>query len=122
LLEDAEYEKQLQRLSGLPKFPQVPAAQKELVRALRRISDSDKDFLHKLISDVIDTATVCPTPADLIQRAGAKRQHAHASIGHVDCPHCHGSGFVTTLRKVSVAGIAPYETEFAAACKCRGGN
>lgn len=42
--------------------------------------------------------------------------------GRADCPQCHGSGYVTTTRQVAIAGIAPYETEFAAVCTCRGGR
>jgi hypothetical protein len=120
LLDDAEYEKQVQRLSGLPKFPQLPAAQKELIRGLRRISDTDVGFLHKLISDVVDTATVCPTPSELIQMAGAKRHRTYTSVGKADCPQCEGSGFVTTIRNVALPGLEPYEAEFAAPCQCRG--
>ena len=119
LLADSVYEEEVERLSGLPKFPQLPKAQQELRRALRRISESDGEFLHKLISDVVDSATICPTPAELITVAGAKRHRAQQSIGKPDCDLCAGAGFITIMRKVSVPGIEPYESEFAAACKCR---
>src|SRR4030095_1561898 len=120
LLEDEAYQKQVQRLSGLPKFPLVPAAQGELRRALRRISETDIGFIRKLIDDLVDTATVCPLPGDLIRLAGEKRQRVQATIGKADCELCGGSGFVSVTRRVAIAGIAPYETEFAAVCKCRG--
>jgi hypothetical protein len=120
LLEDADYDKQVERLSGLPKFPQLPAAQKELRRALRRISDTDIGFLRHLLDEVVDTATVCPTPSELIQMAGAKRHRTYASIGKTDCKLCGGSGFVTTMRRVSPLGMDPYDAEFAEVCTCRG--
>jgi hypothetical protein len=97
----------------------VPSAQKELRRALRRISDSDEAFLHKLISDAVDTALVCPTPADLLRMAGEKRQRIEKSVGATDCPDCGGSGFLSTTHMVKPAGLEPYETDFAAPCACR---
>jgi hypothetical protein len=122
LLDDAAYDKEVERLSGLPKFPQLPAAQKELRRSLRRISETDIDFLHRLVGEVIDTALTCPTPADLIQIAGAKRARVKTTVGNADCERCQGSGFVTITRRVSVSGIEPYDAEFAALCACRGGK
>lgn len=125
-LEDADYDKQVERLSGLPKFPALPTAQKELRRAMRRITETDIAFLRKLIDDVVDTATVCPTPADLIQMAGAKRnrtaQNTHETIGRPDCPYCEGTGFTIFYRRVSPGGVEPYEASFAAVCTCRGGG
>jgi hypothetical protein len=119
-LEDADYDKQVERLSGLPKFPQVPTAQKEIRRALRRISETDIGFLRKLIDDVVDSAMVCPTPADLIRFAGEKRNRVQTSPGKPDCEACRGSGFVTTVRRVELHGVEPYDADFAAVCKCRG--
>jgi hypothetical protein len=121
-LEDSDYDKQVERLSGLPKFPQVPTAQKELRRALRRISDSDIGFLRKLIDDIVDSAAVCPSPADLIRVAGEKRHRANQSVGKPDCPKCHGSGFVSFTRKVEIPGMKPYDGDFGAVCPCRGGK
>lgn len=122
LLDDIQYEKEVERMSALPKFPQIPAAQKELRRALRRISETDIEFIHRLISDVIDQAFTCPTPADLIRIAGEKRARVKTSVGLADCERCDGSGFVTVVRKVTLPGIEPYEAEFAALCTCRGGK
>jgi len=119
LLDDVTYDKEVSRLSGLPFFPVAPTAQKELRRALRRISETDLDFLHRLISDVIDQAVACPTPADLIRIAGEMRQRIKSHVGNPDCPMCEGSGFVTIVRKVKVSGLEPYEAEFAEVCKCR---
>ena len=121
-LDEPFYDGQIERMSSLAKFPHLPAGKQEIRRALRRISETDGDFITHLISDVVDTATACPTPAELIQRAGAKRHSAHASVGNADCELCHGSGFVTIVRKVALPGLAPYESEFAAACTCRGGK
>jgi hypothetical protein len=121
-LEDADYDKQVERLSGLPKFPHLPAAQHEIRRALRRISETDIAFIRRLIDEIVDTAAVCPTPAELIQAAGAKRHRVQTTAGKPDCEICGGSGFVTTVRKVALPGIAPYEAEFAAVCTCREGR
>jgi hypothetical protein len=122
LLEEEFYDGQIERMSSLEKFPHVPAAKQEVRRTLRRISESDPDFIRHLISYVVDTARVFPTPADLLRMAGEKRQRVQTSIGKPDCKRCGGSGFVTTVRKVSPSGIAPYEAEFAAVCTCRGGR
>jgi hypothetical protein len=121
-LPDDFYDKQIERMSGLQKFPLLPMAQKEIRRALRRIAETDGDFITSLISEVVDTATICPTPADLITMAGAKRHRTNTSVGKANCDRCQGSGFVTTVRTVSVPGIQSYETEFAAVCACRGGR
>jgi hypothetical protein len=119
-LADAIYDREIGRMANLTGFPLLPAAQLEYRRVLRRISETDGDFLHKLITDVIDSVTVCPTPAELIQRAGAIRHRARPTAGNAGCERCGGSGFVTTVRQVAIAGIAPYEAEFAAVCTCRG--
>jgi hypothetical protein len=120
LLSDETYDTEVARLSGLPKFPQVPTAQKELRRALRRISETDIDFIHRLISDVIDQTEACPTPADLIRIAGDMRARVKTTVGNTHCEICGGSGFVTTVRAVKISGLAPYDAEFAEVCSCRG--
>jgi hypothetical protein len=120
LLADVIYDEQVERLSGLSKFPALPKARQELCHALRRITEADGEFLHRLISDVVDTHSVCPTPAELIQLAGAKRHRTRTNLGKADCELCQGSGFVTTIRKVALPGLEPYDAEFAAACTCRG--
>lgn len=122
LLADETYDTEVARLSGLPKFPAVPTAQKELRRALRRISETDIGFIHRLISDVIDQALVCPTPADLIRIAGEMRARVPANVGRLDCDDCQGTGFVTVTRKVQPPSLEPYEAEFAERCRCRSGN
>lgn len=121
-LPDKFYDDQIERLSGLPKFPVLPLAQREFRRALRRISDSDGEFIHKLINDVIDSATTCPTPAALLNLAGAKRHRVRGSLGKADCGQCQGTGFVTKTRMVELPGMVPYEAEYAAVCPCRGGK
>lgn len=121
-LKDADYEQEIERMAHLAGFPHLPAAQLEYRRVLRRVTETDKQFLHKLITDVVDSTMRCPTPAELIQRAGAIRHRAHPTAGAAGCEICGGSGFVTTMRQVNIPGIAPYEAEFAAACKCRGGK
>jgi hypothetical protein len=119
-LPDSTYDQELERLSGLAKYPALPKAQQELRHALRRITESDIEFLHRLISEVVDTHSICPTPSDLIQIAGAKRHRAQQSIGKPDCEECHGSGFVSFTRRVHVTGMDPYEADFSRPCACRG--
>lgn len=120
-LSDATYDQEIERMSNLAGFPHLPKAQLQLRRALRRITDVDAQFLHRLISDVVDTFEVCPKPADLAKRADDLRRQRKPA-GRADCPSCSGSGYVTMLRVVNVPGIPPYETEFAAVCTCRGGK
>ena len=124
LLPDKVYDEQIERMSGLPKFPALPNAKQELRYALRRISETDGDFLHRLISDVMDTFTSCPTPSDLIRVAGEKRQRAAQASQKFksvpDCDLCGGSGWVSVTRLVHVSGLAPYEADFASPCQCRG--
>ena len=120
LLADSIYDEEVERLSGLQKFPALPRARQELCHALRRISESDGNFLHRLISDVVDTHSSCPTPAELIQMAGAKRHRKQTSVGKPDCELCQGAGFITKIHTVRPLGMEPYEAEFAAVCTCRG--
>lgn len=121
-LEDGFYDKQISRMTNLAKFPMVPEAYKEVRRALRRISETDEGFIRKLITDVVDTNETCPTPAQLIRRAGEMRAAAQKPVGNPDCEQCHGSGFVSTTRRVKVAGLEPYDADIAEACACRGGK
>lgn len=117
---DAFYDEEIQRLSGLPKFPEVPKAQHEMRRALRRVSETDQAFIHRLISDVIDTDERCPTPAELIRRAGELRQQSGPrSLGDPDCEVCQGSGWVSVTRPVSIGGLHEYEADFSRPCRCR---
>lgn len=119
-LEDAVYDREIERMANLAGFPHLPAAQLEYRRVLRRITEMDKEFLHNLITDLIDSTTVCPTPADLIQLAGAKRQRASQTVANVDCPHCQGLGYITVTRQVRISRLEPYDADFARPCQCRG--
>lgn len=118
-LPDRFYNDEVERLSGLPKFPALPAAQQEIRRALRRISETDSAFIRELITQAVDTDATCPTPAELIRRAGDIRHRARTSAPKTNCGLCHGTGFIAVVRKVQVGGMAPYETEFSTPCKCR---
>lgn len=124
LLRDSVYAEEIERMSGLPKFPTHDKARQELQYALRRISETDGNFLHRLISDVMDTHTSCPSPADLIRMAGAKRQRAAQTaaetVAKPDCDHCGGTGFVSVKRLVHISGLDPYESDFAERCHCGG--
>jgi hypothetical protein len=120
LLEDVFYDKQIERMSSLAKFPQVPEAKKELRRALRRISDTDGGLINSLISDVIDTNERCPTPAELIRRAGDMRQHNPTPMGNPNCDRCGGTGFVHSVKRVAIAGLQPYDAEVSERCHCGG--
>jgi hypothetical protein len=118
LLADEFYDQQIERMSGLPRYPMIPEAQKELRRALRRISETDGKFIMRLISDVVDTDERCPTPAELLRRANGM-QRPKVIAGNPDCQVCNGSGWVSVTRPVSIGGLREYEADFARPCKCR---
>jgi hypothetical protein len=120
-LSDAIYDQEIERISHLAGFPHLPKAQLQLRRALRRITDVDAQFLHRLISEVVDGSNACPKPQELAKRAEELRRQRKPA-GRADCSQCHGSGYVTIVRQVAIAGMAPYEAEFAAVCTCRGGK
>ena len=80
LLPDKIYDDEIERMSGLPKFPAYYKGRQELRHALRRISETDLRLLHRLISDVMDTHTSCPTPASLMQMATSE-----APAGRAGC-------------------------------------
>jgi len=120
---DAVYDQEIERLSGVKGFPHLPKEQAELRKALRRVSDVDAEFLHRVVSDVIDAAAGFPTSKELMQRAeDLRRLSARKSAGVAGCEHCHGSGFVVSFRQVTPQGFEPYEASFAAVCTCRGGR
>jgi hypothetical protein len=118
-LSDATYDQEIERMSHLTGFPHVPKEQLQLRRALRRVTDVDGQFLHRLVSDLIDSSETCPTPDELGKRAEELRRE-HKSAGRADCPKCHGSGFVSFTRRVEVPGMEPYVADLNFVCRCRG--
>jgi len=119
-LPDEFYDEQVNRLSCLDKFPLLPAGQKELRRTLRRISESDRKFLERLISRVVDTFTICPKPGELMQQADAMRKPlTEKPLGNPDCEVCHGEGWESFQKWVEPGGVDPYMADFARPCKCR---
>lgn len=121
LLGDAFYDEQINRMSGLAKFPHLPDAQKELRRALRRVSSSDREFLYRLVSEIVDTSERCPTPAEVLRRAGEMRQQGMVvTVGDPHCAVCHGSGWESFTRRVNLGGLSEYHADFSQPCKCRG--
>ena len=120
VLPDSFYDKEIERLSGLPRFPLVDAARKEIRRALRRVSETDGEFIRRLITQAVDDDTRCPTPAELIQRAGEIRHRAQASIGKTNCEQCHGTGWIQGVKRFTPAGMEPYDAEVSKPCACRG--
>jgi len=108
-------------LSGLDKFPLVPAGQKELRHALRRISDTDRKFIERLISEAVDTRTVCPKPLELLQEAERLRRPTVKPLGDPDCKICHGSGWESFTKRV-ITGGREYDADCARPCKCRAGR
>jgi len=118
LLDEKFYDEQIERLSNLPRFPQVPATKQEYRRVLRRISESDSTFIRRLISDVVDTNEKCPTPAELLRRAGDMRQRNPSPMGNPECDRCGGTGFIHSTRRVNIKGVAPYDAEVSEPCSC----
>jgi|GEM_PF-4328160 len=107
------------RFSGLPGFPFEESGRNELARVLRRITQTDFQFLDQVITTIMDKAKVCPTPAEVLEIAGEKRYDPNQPIGDPDCPQCHGVGFVGSTQLVAIGGLAPYEADVAVRCQCR---
>lgn len=119
VISDEVYHRELERLHLLPKFPEVPIGQQELIRVLRRITETDGKFLHELVTGFVDTAEACPRPTDLYERANAMRADAAAKpLGNPSCMKCHGAGWVHTTKRVKIAGLDPYEAESSERCMC----
>lgn len=120
---DAVYDSEIERLSGVKGFPHLPKDQADLRKALRRVTDVDADFLHRVVSDVIDAGGGIPKPKEFLERAeNLRRLSARKSAGRADCELCQGSGFVVSFRTVHPSGFEPYDASFAAVCTCRGGK
>jgi hypothetical protein len=118
-LADDFYAEQLERLSGLQGFPLMPAAQADMKRALRRVSETDGQFLHRLVTQFVDDPSGrCPKPGELIAQAGQWRQHEKKSLGNPACMKCGGSGWISVTRMVQVSGMQPYSADFAERCQC----
>jgi len=119
LLEDRTYEDELDRMAQLAKFPAVPVVRQEMIRTMRSITDSDGTFLHNLISFFVDHGKACPLPVELRERAGKMRYATQGPIGRVNCPHCQGTGFIHTVRRVGPRGVEPYDAEVSERCRCQ---
>jgi hypothetical protein len=117
-LDEKIYHQELDRLESLHKFPQLPAFRQEMIRAMRRITECDKEFLHRLVTYFVDHADVCPTPHELIQAAGELRSRHEKSLGNPSCMKCGGTGWVRSVRTVRVPGMTPYDADCAERCGC----
>ncbi|HEY1897018.1 MAG TPA: hypothetical protein VGG62_12125 [Terracidiphilus sp.] len=118
VLADAFYDGQIERMSDLAGFPHAKKSQHELRRALRRISAVDETFLRRLVNEVVDSSTTCPTPQELATRALAMRTTNKKPIANAACPLCHGTGWIRGTRTVRPQGLAPYEADFSTRCTC----
>lgn len=118
LLSDEIYNDELDRMRMMKRFAEVPAARQEMIRALRRVSQNDKLFLHDLITFFIDNAERCPTPHELIERAGIMRASKSKPLGSPACEKCYGTGYIHTTRIVKISGMEPYEAECSMRCDC----
>lgn len=118
-LDNGTYEREIQRMSHLRGFPHVPRAQLDLRRAMRRITDCDSVFLHRLIGEILAAGDTCPTPHELQERAsGMRRRSTSGGGGRVDCPECHGTGYVHRTRMVNPPSLPPYEADVSERCRC----
>ena len=82
---------QCQRLKCLQYFPSEPAAIKELVGVLEETC-SDTDHAKEVVASLIETMTMCPTPAE-IRRVARERQRQQVTARE-RCPMCNGTGFI----------------------------
>lgn len=115
---DESYRIELDRLRILPKFPELPAVQQEMIRAMRHITTTDSAFLHDVITHFVDNSLRCPTPHELFEYVGNLRHRASKPLGSPSCLKCGGTGWVHYSRTVEVAGLEPYEAEYARRCDC----
>jgi hypothetical protein len=117
-LSDDVYEKELDRMRMLKRFPEMPSARQETIRVMRRITSESRSFLHELITFFVDNAERCPTPHELIERAGIMRATENKPLGDPACLRCTGTGYVRGTRMVTVPGMEPYEADYSARCAC----
>jgi hypothetical protein len=119
VIADEVYHAELDRLRVLAKFPEVPNAQREMIRALRRITETDMKFLHNLITGFVDTADTCPMPSDLYAEANRRRTGYQKPLGNPACLKCNGTGWVYFTKHVDPLhdGIG-YEADYSARCTC----
>ena len=115
--DDKFFNDELDRMRMLKRFPELPTARQEMVRTLRHISEN-RNFLHELVTFFVDSCDRCPTPHELRERAGIMRSAEAKSMGNPNCEDCHGTGWITTTRKVEISGMQPYEAEASKRCRC----
>jgi hypothetical protein len=118
VITDEEYREQLERLRILPKFPELPASQQDMVRTLRRITEGDFRFLNRLISWFVDNGSICPKPVDLTKRAMLMREFSDKPLGNPGCPDCGGTGWITGEKMAYPGGVEPYMASWAKRCRC----
>jgi hypothetical protein len=116
-LKDEVYGSELDRMRMLARFPEVPVARQEMMRAMRMITRDNRTFLHEIISFFVDNGERCPTPHELNERAGLMR-NAAKPLASPSCLQCGGAGWVHGSKMVRVAGMPPYEAEYTARCAC----
>lgn len=115
LIEDKTYATEINRLRSLGGFP---SNERELFRALRRISETDQVLIHRVVSEALDGMIMCPSPSGLLALAARMRAGATSAFGRAECPHCHGSGFISGMKHVKVSGGLEYDADFARPCSC----
>jgi hypothetical protein len=120
-LKDEVYGAELDRMRAMVRFPELPSLRQQMIRVMRATTNN-RDFLHALITYFVDHSEQCPTPTELSERANVMRTSEAKPQGSSTCMKCGGTGWVQGTKMVTVAGMPPYEAEFAAVCTCRGGK
>jgi len=99
---------QIERLSGLKKYPKKTVAALELAKALE--AAATEAAAEQYITDCVGNQRVCPTPADI--RAYFRGPMTSPAVA--DCPRCHGTGWRSVTRKDAHGNLV----DASAPCRC----
>jgi hypothetical protein len=88
VIANSEAARLIDRLNGLPKFPERSEGIQELVRALERSAQSN-DHAERIVSEMLEGWRQAPVPVDVYEVAARTREEAPPQ----DCERCLGSGW-----------------------------
>ena len=88
MITNSEAARLIDRLNGLPRFPERSEGIQELVRALECSAQSN-DHAERIVSEVLGGWHQAPVPADVYEIAARTREEPPTR----DCERCLGSGW-----------------------------